>query len=159
MNGDAYHTAVKPSCSNCSSMLFRANFRCYFAFSRFFGLNGTLKFVWSGFNLPSFSRSVKIVLIQPWSNFLILRHQGTYVRFHDLDFLAKDVHMEGQRSDGDKQDNEIKTCEEVVDCECPRSVVTKFFLHGSSEAEKFPSEQKDFWLRGIVLMEDLEDGV
>ena len=67
--------------------------------------------------------------------------------------------MEGQRSDGDKQDNEIKKREEMMDSDCPRSVVTKFFLHGRSEAEKFASEQKVFSLRGIVLIEDLEDGV
>lgn len=159
MNEDAYHTTVKPNCSGCRLMLFRANFRCYFAVSRFFGLSGTLKLIWTGFYLTSFTRFVKIVLIQPWSNFLVLLHQGMYVSFHDLDFSAKNVDMKGQRSDGDKQDNEIKKCEEVVGCDCPRSVVTKFFLHGSSEAENFPSEQKVFWLRGIVLMEDLEDGV
>lgn len=77
MNEDAYHTAVKPSCSGCSLMLFRANFRCYFAVSRFFRINGTFKLVWTGLYLTSFSGSVKKVLIKPWSNFLVLRHQGT----------------------------------------------------------------------------------
>lgn len=67
--------------------------------------------------------------------------------------------MEGKRSDGDQQDNEIKKREEVMGCDCPRSAVSKFFLHGRSEAEKCASEQKVFSLRGIVLIEDLEDGV